>query len=95
MWSVSGVCAGCVPAAPGVLLSLGVPTWLRKEELSEVGANTDGFILPTVKPWGDGPMLPEKYEKRAFVIKYNCSALTRDKSDSLTNEAPLKETILF
>lgn len=50
--SVWGVCAGYKPVAPedpGVLLSLGVPPWLRKEQLSEVVLRSNEFGLPGVK----------------------------------------------
>ena len=37
------------PADPGVLLNLGVPPRLRKEELSEVDARRDEAVLPILK----------------------------------------------
>lgn len=37
------------PEDPGVLLSLGVPPWLRKEQLSEVVLRSNEFGLPGVK----------------------------------------------
>lgn len=39
------------PADPGVLLRLDVPPRLRKEELSEVEARSDVFVLPDLKLW--------------------------------------------
>lgn len=47
VWLVSGV--PVAPADPGVLLSLGVPARLRKEELSEVGSKSNEVGLPILK----------------------------------------------
>lgn len=46
LWSVRGVRAGCDPR---VLLSLGVPPWLRRGELSEADARRDGFVLANLE----------------------------------------------
>lgn len=69
VWSVSGVRAGyepVTPAAPAVLQSLGVPPWLRWEELSEVDARRDELVLPNRKTWWSWP--ETKNEGRISVM---------------------------